>query len=39
MNPPNLKLFNLSKELLNNAQLRMQNAQRTTKNKAFNYLG
>lgn len=29
----------MSKELLKNAQLRMHNAERTTKNEAFNYLG
>lgn len=29
----------MSKELLKNGQLRMQNAERTTKNEAFNYLG
>jgi hypothetical protein len=29
----------MSKELLKNAQLRMQNAERTTKKEAFNYLG
>jgi hypothetical protein len=39
MNRPNLRLFNMSKELLKNAQLRMHNAERKTKNEAFNYLG